>query len=318
MEFKDYYRIMGVARDATQDEIKRTYRQLARKYHPDVSKDPAAEVRFKELGEAYAVLKDIEKRAAYDQLGSNWKAGQEFRPPPDWNTGFEFSGNGAQGPGAADFSDFFETLYGQGYAGGRRARPDMHARGEDRHARVMIDLEDAYNGATRVITLRTPEVDDHGRVSMRSHQLNVTIPRGVHAGQHIRLVGQGALGIGQGKAGDLYLEVGYNPHAHFRVEQRDVFLDLPLAPWEAALGATITVPTPGAAVDVKIPPNSVAGGRLRLKGRGIPGSTPGDLYIVLQIVLPEAALEADRRFYAAMAEQFKSFRPRKKLGPEHG
>ncbi|MGB9356570.1 MAG: DnaJ C-terminal domain-containing protein [Azonexus sp.] len=314
MEFKDYYQIMGVARDATQDEIKRAYRQMARKYHPDVSKDPEAEVRFKELGEANAVLKDIEKRAAYDQLGSNWKAGQDFRPPPDWNAGFEFSGDGSQGVGAAEFSDFFETLYGHGSAAGNRARPDFHARGEDHHARVMIDLEDAYNGATRVITLRTPEVDAHGRAAMRSHKLNVTIPRGVRAGQHIRLAGQGAPGIGQGKAGDLYLEVGFNPHAHFRAEQRDVYLDLPLAPWEAALGATVTVPTPGAAVDLKIPPNSMAGGKLRLKGRGIPGTTPGDFYVVLQIVLPAATAEAEKTFYATMAEQFKTFQPRAKLG----
>ena len=314
MEFKDYYQIMGVARDATQDEIKRAYRQLARKYHPDVSKDPAAEVRFKELGEANAVLKDLEKRAAYDQLGSNWKAGQDFRPPPDWNAGFEFSGDGSQGADAGDFSDFFESLYGRGFAGGGRARPDFHARGQDHHARVMIDLEDAYNGATRVITLRTPEADAHGRVSMRTHQLNVTIPRGIHAGQHIRLAGQGAPGIGQGKAGDLYLEVAFNPHAHFRVEQRDVYLDLPLAPWEAALGASVTVPTPNAAVDLKIPPNSRSGGKLRLKGRGIPGSTPGDFYVVLQVVLPAAESDADKALYASMAEQFKSFKPRTGLG----
>lgn len=314
MEFKDYYQIMGVARDATQDEIKRAYRQLARKYHPDVSKEANAEVRFKELGEAYAVLKDLEKRAAYDQLGSNWKAGQDFRPPPDWNAGFEFSGDGSPGDGAADFSDFFESLYGHGFAGGGRARPDFHARGEDSHAKVMIDLEDAYNGATRVITLRTPEADASGRVSMRTHKLNVTIPRGVRAGQHIRLTGQGAPGMGQGKAGDLYLEVAFNPHAHFRVEQRDVFLDLPLAPWEAALGASVTVPTPNAAVDLKIPPNSKAGGKLRLKGRGIPGSTPGDFYVVLQVVLPVAESDADKALYASMAEQFKSFAPRVGLG----
>ena len=314
MEFKDYYKIMGVARDATQDEIKRAYRQLARKYHPDVSKDPEAEARFKELGEANAVLKDIEKRAAYDRLGANWQAGQDFRPPPDWNAGFEYSGDGSPGGDAADFSDFFESLYGRGFAGGNRGHQEFHARGEDRHAKVVIDLEDAYNGATRVITLRTPEADGNGRVSMRSHQLNVTIPRGVRAGQHIRLAGQGAPGIGQGKAGDLYLEVAFNPHAHFRVEQRDVFLDLPLAPWEAALGATVSVPTPNATVDLKIPPNSKSGGKLRLKGRGIPGSTPGDFYVVLQVVLPKAESDADQALYASMAEQFKSFNPRSGLG----
>lgn len=315
MEFKDYYKIMGVARDATQDEIKRAYRTLARKYHPDVSKAPDAEARFKELGEANAVLKDLEKRAAYDQLGSNWQAGQDFRPPPDWNTGFEFSGDGSAGAaGAADFSDFFESLYGRGFESGGRRQQAAHARGEDHHAKVMIDLEDAYNGATRTIKLKRPELNAEGRVVMRPHQLNVTIPRGVRAGQHIRLAGQGAAGIGQGPPGDLYLEIEFHPHALYRVDQRDVYLDLPLAPWEAALGATLKVPTPTAAVDLKIPPKSVAGGKLRLKGRGIPGTTPGDFYVVLQLVLPEADSETSQTFYAQMAEQFKSFNPRAKLG----
>ena len=315
MEFKDYYKIMGVARDVTQDEIKRAYRTLARKYHPDVSKAPDAEARFKELGEAYAVLKDLEKRAAYDQLGSNWQAGQDFRPPPDWNTGFEFSGDGSAGAaGAADFSDFFESLYGRGFESGGRRQQAAHARGEDHHAKVMIDLEDAYNGATRTIKLKRPELNAEGRVVMRPHQLNVTIPRGVRAGQHIRLAGQGAAGIGQGPPGDLYLEIEFHPHPLYRVDQRDVYLDLPLAPWEAALGATLKVPTPTAAVDLKIPPKSVAGGKLRLKGRGIPGTTPGDFYVVLQLVLPEADSETSQAFYAQMAEQFKSFNPRAKLG----
>jgi curved DNA-binding protein len=244
MEFKDYYKIMGVARDATQDEIKRAYRQLARKYHPDVSKSPDAEVRFKELGEAYAVLKDLEKRAAYDQLGSNWKSGQDFRPPPDWNAGFEFSGDGRGGrseaEGAGDFSDFFESIFGRGFAGGAQGHTASHVRGEDHHATVLIDLEDAYTGATRTITLQRPEADAAGHVTMRGHKLNVTIPRGIRAGQHIRLSGQGAPGTGQGKPGDLYLEIGFNPHAHYRVDQRDVYLDLPVAPWEATLGAKLS------------------------------------------------------------------------------
>lgn len=322
MEFKDYYRIMGVARDASQDEIKRAYRQLARKYHPDVSKLPDADVRFKEIGEAYAVLKDLEKRAAYDQLGSNWKAGQDFRPPPDWNAGFEFSGDGSNrenrgshtGGRADDFSDFFEALYGRGFDTGDRGRTAPHARGEDHHAKVMIDLEDAYTGATRTITLQRPEVDDDGRAVMRAHKLNVTIPRGIRGGQHIRLIGQGAPGAGQGKAGDLYLEVGFNPHKHYRVEHRDVYLDLPVAPWEAAMGALVKVPTPNGVVELKVPADSCAGGKLRLKGRGIPGSTPGDFYAVLHIALPPADSEAAKTFYRYMAEQFTSFNPRSGLG----
>jgi len=310
MEFKDYYRIMGVARDASQDEIKRAYHQLARKYHPDVSQAPDAEARFKELGEANAVLKDPEKRAAYDRLGSNWQAGQDFRPPPDWNAGFEFSGEPERDAARADFSDFFESLYGQGFAGSAPGQPEFHIRGEDRHARVMIDLADAYGGASRVITLGTPERGADGRVTMHSHQLRVSIPRGVRAGQHIRLAGQGGPGVGRGQAGDLYLEVAFNPHAHFRVEQRDVFLDLALAPWEAALGTTLAVATPDATVDLKIPPNSRSGSKLRLKGWGIPGSSPGDFYVVLQIVVPAAENEAERAFYRNMAEQFAAFRPR--------
>ena len=314
MEFKDYYQIMGVKRDATQDEIKRAYRQLARKYHPDVSKDADAEARFKELGEAYEVLKDPEKRAAYDQLGVNWKAGQDFRPPPDWKEGFEFSGGGFTGADTADHSDFFESLYGRGSRPGHGGRASFHAEGEDRHARVLIDLEDAYAGTTRSITLRVPEIDAQGRLSMREHRLNVTIPRGIRAGQHIRLAGQGAPGIGQGKPGDLYLEVEFRPHARYRVEERNVYLDLPVAPWEATLGATVEVPSPSGTVELKIPADSAAGRKLRLKGRGIPGSTPGDLYLVLQIALPSADTDAATAFYRNMAEQFKSFDPRAKPG----
>ena len=295
MEFKDYYKIMGVARDATQDEIKRAYRQLARKYHPDVSKSPDAEARFKELGEAYAVLKDLEKRAAYDQLGSSWKAGQDFRPPPGANGGFEFSGSGA-GMDERDFSDFFESIFGRSEGHAQRSRATHHARGQDHHARVQIDLEDAYTGATRAITLQAPEMDEQGRVHMKKHTLNVTIPRGIRAGQHIRLAGQGMPGVGQGSAGDLYLEVEFRPHPRYRVEQRDVYFDLRIAPWEAALGASVEVPTPSGAVELKIPAGAAAGRKLRLKGRGIPGSTPGDFYAVLQIALPPADTDAGRMF----------------------
>jgi curved DNA-binding protein len=315
MEFKDYYKIMGVARDATQDEIKRAYRQLARKYHPDVSKEPDAEARFKEVGEAYEVLKDPEKRAAYDQLGANWKAGQDFRPPPDWNAGFEFSGGGFTGGDAADYSDFFEALFGgRGFRPERGARAAYRAQGEDRHAKILIDLEDAFTGATRTISLRVPETDAMGRVHTREHKLNVTIPRGIRAGQHIRLAGQGAPGIGGGKPGDLYLEVEFRPHPLYRVEGRDLYLDLPVAPWEAALGASVTVPTPGGKVEMKIPPGSATGTKLRLKGRGIPGTTPGDFYVVLQVVVPPADSEDKKAFYRQMAETFRTFNPRAKLG----
>lgn len=315
MEFKDYYKIMGVARTATPDEIKRAYRQLARKYHPDVSKEADAEARFKEVGEAYEVLNDPEKRAAYDRLGANWKAGQDFRPPPDWNEGFEFSGGGFTGGNAADYSDFFEQLFGRAGPSHRHAGgASFHARGSDRQAKILIDIEDAYRGGTHTLTLRHPEMDAQGQVMLREQTLNVVIPRGVRAGQHIRLAGQGAPGIGQGKSGDLYLEVEFRPHPFYRALGRDVFLDLPVAPWESALGAMVKVPTPDGIVEMKIPAGSAAGTKLRLKGRGIPAATPGDFYVVLQIVLPPAKDEASRTFYTRMAEQFKTFNPRSRLG----
>ncbi|MEZ5541433.1 MAG: DnaJ C-terminal domain-containing protein [Pseudomonadota bacterium] len=313
MEFRDYYQIMGVARDATQDEIKRAYRKLARKYHPDVSKEVDAEARFKEVGEAYEVLKDPEKRAAYDQLGANWKAGEEFRPPPGWDQGFEFHGGGFTGADAAGFSDFFESLFGHGFTPGGRAHAGFHARGEDTHARVLIDLEDAYHGATRTLTLKHTELGGDGRPRLRERMLNVRIPKGVAQHQHIRLAGQGGAGIGKGEAGDLYLEVEFRPHAYFHVEGRDVYLDLPVAPWEAALGATVKAPTPTGAVDLKIPAGSAGGRRLRLKGRGIPGQPPGDLYVVLQIALPPAESDAARAAWRALERQLQ-FNPRARLG----
>jgi len=315
MEFRDYYEIMGVKRDASQDEIKRAYRKLARKYHPDVSAEADAEARFKELGEAYEVLKDPEKRAAYDQLGANWQAGQDFRPPPDWDQGFEFHGGGFTGGDAAGFSDFFESLFGRGQFtggfGGQQA--GFHARGEDARARILIDLEDAYRGATRNLTLKHTELDKDGRPRVRERTLSVRILKGVRQGQHIRLGGQGDPGVGQGKAGDLYLEIAFNPHSHYHVEGADVQLELPVAPWEAALGATVKVPTLDGAVDMKIPPGSASGRKLRLKGRGIPAKAPGDLYVVLKIALPPAESQAARAAYRDFQQAF-DFNPRAHLG----
>ena len=309
MEYKDYYKILDVERDATQDDIKRAYRKLARKYHPDVSKEPDAEERFKEMAEAYEVLKDPEKRAAYDQLGANWQAGQDFRPPPDWDAGFEFSGGFGGAGGAGSFSDFFESLFGHhgGMGGG------FHGHGEDHHARVLIDVEDAFRGTVRNITLQAPEMDAQGRVRTRQRSLNVRIPKGVRQGQHIRLAGQGHPGMGGGKAGDLYLEVDFKPHPLYRVEGRDLYLELPIAPWEAALGARVKVPTPDGAVDMRIPENSRNGSKLRLKGRGIPGRAPGDLYVTVKVVQPPADSDKAKAFYQKMAGEF-DFDPRAGLG----
>ena len=307
MEFKDYYQTLGVAREATADEIKKAFRRLARKYHPDVSKEKDAEARMKEVNEAYAVLSDPEKRAAYDQLGRDYQAGQDFRPPPNWDAGFEFSGKEFGGGQGADFSDFFAELFGRSRAGGRGARFD--ARGEDHHAKILIDLEDAYQGASRVVTLRVPKVDEQGHVAMAEHSLNVRIPKGVQEGQVLRLAGQGSPGIGEGKPGDLYLEIHFNEHPRFRVEGRDVYATLRVAPWEAALGATVKASLPVGAVEVRVPEGSQNGRKLRLKGRGIPATTPGDLYLVLEVVLPPANSPKARELYQAMARDL-AFDPR--------
>ncbi|MDD2926537.1 DnaJ C-terminal domain-containing protein [Rhodoferax sp.] len=317
MEFKDYYKIMGLERHATQEDIKRAHRRLARKYHPDVSKEPDAEARFKELGEAYEVLRDPDKRAAYDQLGANWQGGQEFRPPPDWNAGFETSGRGFSDADAPGYSEFFESLFRRGFGDvhpGRQSGSTFQAHGEDHHAKILIDLEDSYQGARRMLTLRLPEVDAQGHVGLREHTIEFTVPKGVYAGQRIRLAGQGGPGIGQGQSGDLFLEVEFRPHAHYRVDKLDVYLDLPVAPWEAALGAQIEVPTPSGPVELTVPAGSVNGRKLRLKGRGIPARHPGDFYFVLKIALPPADNEAAQSFYRHMEKQFNSFHPRSQLG----
>ena len=316
MKFKDYYGVMGIARDANQDEVKRAYRKLARKYHPDVSSEPNAEARFKEIGEAYEVLKDPEKRAAYDELGANWKAGQDFRPPPDWNEGFEFHGGGFTGADAEHFSDFFDTLFGQrGFQGGfsGHSTRGFNARGEDTYAKILIDLEDVFTGATRTVTLKHTEFGADGRPITKDRTLNVRVPKGIRQGQHIRLAKQGSAGFGSGKPGDLYLEVQFKPHAYYHIEGKDLFLDLPVAPWEAALGATVEIPTPGGSLDLKIPAGSSGGKKLRLKGRGIPAKTPGDLYVVLQIAVPRADSEAARQAYETLKKATR-FNPRKHMG----
>jgi len=309
MEYKDYYKIMGVDRKATQDEIKRAYRKLARKYHPDVSVEKDAESRFKEVGEAYEVLKDPEKRAAYDELGSQWKAGQDFRPPPGWDAGFEFSEAGRGRAEDFGFSDFFESLYGRQYRTAGGGRRNVHARGQDHHARVMVDIEDSYKGATRSINLRMPELTADGHVVTRNRTLNVRIPKGIRQGQQIRLAGQGGAGMGSADAGDLYLEVEFQPHPRYTLDGGDIYLDLPVTPWEAALGATVNVKTPAGSVDLKVPAGSQGGKKLRLKGRGLPGKSPGDLYVVLKIVIPPANTEKARAAYRQMQQQF-DFDPR--------
>lgn len=311
MEFKDYYQTLGVEKTATAEEIKKAYRKMARKYHPDVSKEPDAEKRMKEVNEANAVLSDPEKRAAYDQLGSRYQNGQDFQAPPNWDAGFEYAGDGQSGPSAAEFSEFFANIFGQaGRAKHTRANP---MRGEDHHAKILIDLLDAYEGKTRSIVLNKPYVDEQGHVSLKEHTLNVRIPKGVKEGQRIRLSGQGSPGYANGPAGDLYLELQFNPNSLYRVDGKDVYVTVPVTPWEAALGASIEAPTPTGKVQLKVPANSQTGRKLRLKERGIPGSPAGDLYVLLEVILPAADTEKARELYEAMAKELP-FNPREKMG----
>jgi curved DNA-binding protein len=324
MKFRDYYETLGVARGATEAEIKAAYRKLARKYHPDVNKEAGAEDQFKELGEAYSVLKDTEKRAAYDRMGANWKNGQDFTPPPNWNEGFEYSednfagghpgfGNGYEG----NQSEFFESLFGRGrhHQGGRggNSRHGMDFKGQDNHAKIFIDLADAYNGAKRTITLHMPSQDANGHVSTQERKLDVSIPKGIKAGQNLRLAAQGGLGTGAGGSGDLYLEIDFHLHPIYRVDGKDIYLDLPLAPWEAALGTTVSIPTPaGSTLELTIPAGTETGRKMRLKGKGIPSKEAGDLFVVTNIVLPNAETDTQKEAYQALEKVF-DFNPRNHL-----
>ena len=304
MEYKDYYKILGVDRTADEAEIKKAYRRLARKYHPDVSKESDAEARFKEVGEAYEVLKDKEKRQAYDQLGANWKAGQEFRPPPGWEQGF--GGFSSQGS-ASGFSDFFESIFGGGFAQHGGGAHGFNTRGfrdqgfqqagQDQTASIDVSVQDAFNGATRSIRL------SNGK------SLQVKIPKGITSGKKIRLSGQGSPGINGGPNGDLYLEVTVVSDARFEVEGKDVYTDLAITPWEAALGEKVPVTTLSGSVELKIPAGSQSGRKMRLTGKGLPGSPAGDLYVRLNIATPPANSDAEKALYESMKQTFK-FNPR--------
>ena len=310
MEFKDYYQTLGVARSAAEGEIKRAYRKLARKYHPDVSKERDASERMKEINEAYEVLQDPKKRAAYDRLG---RAGSPVRTFARHPTGTRASSFVAARPARPSVGTSAISSPRSSAARWGEARGGLHGRGEDQHVKVLIDLEDAFRGATRTVTLRVPELDAKGRLEVRERTLNVQIPKGIREGQLIRLAGQGSAGVQDGRPGDLYIEVGFKPHAFYRVDGRDLYVHLPVAPWEAALGATVKAPTPGGTVEVKVPPQSQGGRKLRLRGRGIPGDPPGDLYLVLEVVLPIPETERAKELYRAMAREL-AFNPRRGLG----
>ena len=299
MEFKDYYDILGVKPDASGTEIKAAYRKLARKYHPDKNKDAGAEEKFKAANEAQEVLMDAEKRRAYDQLrAGGYRQGEQFRPPPGWHG----QGHGSADAGDGDFSDFFESLFGRGAAAGQRGQPRPR-RGHDVQAQVQIDLQTAFDGGRTRLSMHDPAGGE--RV------LEVKIPAGIQPGQVIRLSGQGQSGAAGGPKGDLLLEVGIREDARFRLDGRNVVHVLPIAPWEAALGATVAVPTLAGTVDLRIPAGSQSGRKLRLKGRGMPGAHPGDQLVELSIRAPAADTAAQREAYEALRDGFDGYDPRR-------
>lgn len=320
MDFKDYYAVLGVSESASPGEIKKSYRKLARKYHPDVSKEDNAEEKFKDLGEAYEVLKDPEKRGEYDQLRKyGAQSDGSFQPPPGWQSESGFGGGGYTEADSRQFSDFFEQMFGGGQGTGRGAgggggfRQNVRMRGEDVLARLPLFLEEVFNGCEKQVSFAVHEADQQGRIVARQKTLKVKIPAGMHEGQHLRLKGQGSPGIGGGEPGDLLIEVELAPHPLFSIEGRDVVVTVPVAPWEAALGATITVPTVGSKVNVKVPKGTSSGRKLRLKGKGLPGKHPGDQLVILQIAVPEQHSAEAEKLYKQLAEAEKAFDPRSKL-----
>jgi curved DNA-binding protein len=315
VKYKDYYAILGVSRTASADEIKKAYRKLAQKYHPDVTKDPKGEEKFKDIAEAYQTLKDADKRAAYDQLGSGYRPGEDFRPPPDWQQHFrERYAGGGPGGGAfsfedIDLGDLFGAFGARGRGGGGRA--SMRIPGEDFEVTVHLSLEDAFRGTQVELNLQLPEYDEQGRLRHVPKAIKARIPKGATDGQRLRLRGQGGKGINGGPNGDLYLNIVLHPHPLFRPDGHDLYLDLPLTPWEAALGATVEVPTLSGAVNLKIPPGTAAGRKLRLAKKGLPKPSggEGDLYAIVQIVNPTVLSDRERELFRELAGASR-FNPR--------
>jgi len=326
VKFKDYYEVLGVKRDASEAEIKKAFRKLAQKYHPDINKNSEAEAKFKEANEAYEVLKDKEKRKRYDQLGANWQAGQDFRPPPGWeNVHYEFHGSPG-GMGGVEFedmgggfSDFFEMLFGGGMRGRRATRGPgaaggfhRSAKGQDHEANLTITLEDAFHGGKKSITLETVQADATGQPRRQTKRYDVNIPKGTTEGSRIRLSGQGGPGIGGGKAGDLYLRIHLAPHPVFTVYDHDLHMHLDLAPWEAALGTKVQIPAPAGRIALTIPAGTQSGQHLRLRNKGLPlggKKGNGDLLAIVRIVVPEHLTAKEKKLFEQLSKESK-FKPR--------
>lgn len=313
MEFKDYYKVMGLEKNASPEDIKRAYRKLARKYHPDVSKEPDAENKFKTLGEAYEVLKDPEKRSKYDQYGQYWKDSerayhQQHQQRPH-GAGAYHTYQNAQS--AADFEEFLNSIFRQQQQQQRRPEYEQE-QAQDIHTKLWIQLEDSFHGAEKTFQLQTPVMDPMGRMTHQTRTIKVKIPRGIEDKKQIRLKGQGDQGL-SGRRGDLYIEVNIHPHALFHFQHKDIHLELPISPWEAGLGASVEVPTLGGPVKLKIPKHTQAGKQMRLKGRGLPGNPAGDQIITLKIVIPMEDNESLNQLYEQMAKTVH-FNPRSQLG----
>ncbi len=325
VQFKDYYEVLKVPRTATADDIRKSYRKLARQFHPDINKNANAENKFKDVGEAYEVLSDPEKRKRYDQLGADYRNGQEFRPPPGWENmrhGFQGrpeSTGGFRPEDLGGFSDFFETLFGgaQFHGAGPGAAGGAHTwtpRGEDHEAAVTIDLTDSFHGAHKTITLQSAELGPNNRVQRRSRSYKVRIPPGTLDGERIRLAGQGGPSRGGGPAGDLYLRVNIKPHPLFRLNGRELEVSVPVAPWEAALGAKVPVETMQGKAALTLPAGTQAGQRFRLRGKGMPGGSrgpTGDLMAVVQIAVPRHINEKEKQLFEELG-RVSTFDPRKK------